>query len=147
MLDRTRTIEAAAAGNGASLIVFSATYVLRYPSWIRRLHPVSDAPLGTLQHIAREGFCWVLASDFPDEWPNGGYSVVIAPGGKIVAGPLRREVGIRCADIDTAAVAAARRTLHVVGHYARHDVFKLHVNDRVPVPAEAGGAPKGEGSL
>ena len=50
------------------------------------------------------------------------------PGGKIVAGPLRREAGILYADIDLDAVAAARRRIDVAGHYARPDVFRLHVN-------------------
>ncbi len=48
--------------------------------------------------------------------------------GKIVAGPLRREAGILYADIDLDAVAAARRRIDVAGHYARPDVFRLHVN-------------------
>ena len=60
-------------------------------------------------------------------------------GGRIVAGPLRKDVGILFADIDTAAVGAARRSLDVVGHYARPDVFRLLVNDRVQSPAEFGG--------
>lgn len=79
-----------------------------------------------MQHIAREGRCWVVGcgsvleardvpADFPgraqlfpqdDEWINDGDSVVVAPGGKIVAGPMRREKGILYADVDRGAVAA-----------------------------------------
>lgn len=106
-----------------------------------------DGWLSTLRHIALEGRCWVLGSgtvlrgrdvpeDFPgraqlfpdpDEWINPGDSVVIDPQGQIVAGPLRREEGIVYAEIDTARVAPARRALDVSGHYARPDIFELHV--------------------
>ena len=39
---------------------------------------------------------------YPDaeEWVNPGDSAVVAPGGKIVAGPLRNEFGVLYADID-----------------------------------------------
>jgi nitrilase len=112
--------------------------------------------LGTLQHIAREGRCWVLGSGTllrgsdipadlpgrsvlypdPDEWVNPGDSVVIAPGGGIVAGPLHREEGILFAEIDRGRVGAARRALDVVGHYARPDIFRLHVDTQPQTPLE-----------
>ncbi|MFZ3152607.1 carbon-nitrogen hydrolase family protein [Pseudomonas sp.] len=101
----------------------------------------------TLRHIALEGRCWVLGSgtllrgsdipeDFPgreqlfadpDEWINGGDSLVVDPTGRLVAGPLHREEGILYAEIDVARVAPARRTLDVSGHYARADIFELQV--------------------
>jgi nitrilase len=110
--------------------------------------------VGTPQHIAREGCCWVLgsgcvlkASDFssdfpnrttlypdPEEWVNPGDSVVIAPGGTIVAGPMRREVGILYAEIDVERCGTARRSLDVVGHYARPDIFQLRVNTQPLAP-------------
>ncbi|TIT25071.1 MAG: carbon-nitrogen hydrolase family protein, partial [Mesorhizobium sp.] len=115
-----------------------------------------DGWIGTLQHIAREGGCWVIGAgnvlrvkdlprDFPDrdrlypdadEWINQGDSVVIAPGGKIVAGPLRKETGILHADIDLKAAIAARRSLDVAGHYSRPDIFTLQVNAKSQRPAE-----------
>ncbi|HUL30412.1 MAG TPA: carbon-nitrogen hydrolase family protein, partial [Thermodesulfobacteriota bacterium] len=55
-------------------------------------------------------------------------SVVIKPGGKIVSGPMRNDEGILYGEIDSASVAASRRTLDVAGHYARPDIFQLHVN-------------------
>jgi nitrilase len=72
---------------------------------------------------------------FPDanEWVNDGDPVTVAPGGKIIAGPMRREKGLLFADVDRAAVAPARRVLDVSGHYARADVFQLHVR-RAPMP-------------
>jgi len=115
-----------------------------------------DGWLGTLQHIAREGCCWVVgsgnafkASDMPDnmpgkaeiypdqdEWVNPGDSVVIAPGGEIMAGPMRNETGVLYADVDSHRVGIARRSLDVVGHYARPDIFTLHVNTQTQTPVE-----------
>lgn len=113
-----------------------------------------DGWLGSLQHVAREGRCWVVGcgnlirgSDFPedfpgkedlypdpDEWVNPGDSVVIAPGGEIVAGPLRKQAGILFHDIDPGVTARAKRTLDVAGHYARPDVFSLHINRNEQLP-------------
>lgn len=75
---------------------------------------------------------------YPDgeEWINPGDSVVIAPGGEIVAGPLRREQEILFAELDPERVGIARRSLDVVGHYARPDIFQLHVNTRPQSPVE-----------
>jgi nitrilase len=115
-----------------------------------------DGWIGTLRHIAREGRCWVIGcghflrvSDIPDDFPekralypdageciNPGDSVVIAPGGAIVAGPLRGEEGILYADVDLERIASARRSFDVVGHYARPDVFQLHVNSTALTPVE-----------
>ena len=112
--------------------------------------------ISTLRHIAREGGCWVLGSGFAlrgsdipesfpgkaqlypdgDEWINPGDSVVIAPGGKIVAGPLHKEHAILYADVDLGRIAAAKRTLDTTGHYARPDIFQLNVNRRPLVPVE-----------
>ena len=107
-----------------------------------------DTWVSSMRHIAKEGACWVLgsgsairASDIPDnfpgkatlypdpdEWVNVGDSVVVAPGGELVAGPMHKEQGILYADIDVNKSSAAHRKLDVAGHYARPDIFKLHVN-------------------
>ena len=104
--------------------------------------------ISSLQHIAREGCCWVVgcgnllkASDFPDdlpekdnlypdaeEWVNPGDSLVIAPSGEIVAGPMRQEAGVLYCDIDTDSVGIAKRAFDVAGHYSRPDIFQLNVN-------------------
>ena len=77
------------------------------------------------------------AGDFPgratlfpdeDEWINPGDSVVVAPGGEMVAGPLHEEQGLLFADIEPSRAAAARRTLDVTGHYSRPDIFQLTVD-------------------
>jgi nitrilase len=110
--------------------------------------------IGSMQHIAREGRCWVVNSgvawhysdlpeDFPDknqlypdaeEWINDGDSLVVAPGGKIIAGPKHQEHGILFAEIDLQEVASARRDLDVAGHYSRPDIFTLHINKQPQSP-------------
>jgi nitrilase len=129
--------------------------------YIAPTYDCGDGWVGTLQHIAREGRCWVvgagvalkatdLPEDFPEkarlypdpgEWVNKGDSVVIRPGGKVVAGPLRAEQGILYADLEPGEAGAARRTLDVAGHYARPDVFQLRV-DRRPLKAVEFVAPR-----
>src|SRR6056297_366249 len=113
-----------------------------------------DTWLATMQHIAREGGCWVVgcatsleARDvpetlpyrddlFPDaeEWVNAGDAVVYKPFGGLHAGPMRKEKGLLVADIDVEAAAASRRKFDVSGHYARPDVFTLQVNRAKQTP-------------
>jgi nitrilase len=69
-------------------------------------------------------------------WINAGDSLIVAPGGKIVAGPLHEAHGLLVADIDLGRVGAARRSLDVVGHYARPDLFRLQVDTRPHPPVE-----------
>ncbi len=124
--------------------------------YIAPTYDSGDAWVGTLQHIAREGRCWVIGcgnimkgsdipDDFPeksevypdnDEWVNVGDSVVIAPGGDIVAGPMRKEEGILYCDIDCKLVGKAKRTLDVAGHYSRPDIFELLVNIKPQTPVK-----------
>jgi nitrilase len=110
-----------------------------------------------MRHIAREGVCHVIGvapaarfSDVPDtvpdrdrlwrgadphgDWMLDGYSVIVDPGGKVLAGPLVREEGILYADLDLDAARARHRLFDPVGHYNRPDVFRLVVDDR-PKPA------------
>lgn len=113
-----------------------------------------DGWIGTLQHIAREGGCWVIGAgvalrnrdlpdDFPqrarlypveEDWINPGDSVVIAPGGELLAGPLHQQQAVLYADVDPTRAASARRTFDVAGHYARPDVFTLQVDRRKQSP-------------
>lgn len=122
--------------------------------YIAPTYDSGDGWISTMRHIALEGRCWVLGSGTilrgsdipdtfpgraqifpdPDEWINEGDSVVIDPQGKLVAGPMRREAGILYAEIEVARVAPARRTLDVSGHYARPDIFQLHVHNPPATP-------------
>jgi nitrilase len=106
-----------------------------------------------MRHIAKEGRCWILSSataikgsDVPldclgrdrffddDTWVNDGDAVVVAPKGKVVAGPLSKQSDILYAEIDVSASRAARKDIDVSGHYYRPDIFKLEV-DRRPLPS------------
>jgi nitrilase len=113
-----------------------------------------DTWLSTMRHIAAEGRCWVIGSgcslrggdvpaEFPhraelypdpEEWLNPGDSVVVAPGGRVVAGPLHEEHGILYADIEPGMAAPEHRTLDVAGHYARNDIFRLSVDRTEQTP-------------
>jgi nitrilase len=113
----------------------------------------------TMRHIAAEGRCWVIGSGCsmhtrdvpesfpdrdhvftdPDAWLNDGDSVVVAPGGTIVAGPLHREHGMLLAEIDAHRAPGAHRTLDVAGHYGRPDVFHLTVDRSPRNPVSYGG--------
>ena len=114
--------------------------------------------IASAQHIAREGGCWLLGAGcvlqgrdlprdlpgraqlFPDdeEWINGGDSLVVAPGGRIVAGPLHNARGMLYAEVDLERVGIARRSLDVAGHYARPDLFTLLVQRRPQQPVREG---------
>jgi len=122
--------------------------------YIAPTYDSGDDWIGTLQHIAREGCCWVVGcgnlmkgkdipEDFPgkeslypdaNEWVNPGDSIVIAPGGGIVAGPMREEAGILYCEVDKEKVAIAKRALDVCGHYSRPDIFQLHVDTQPQSP-------------
>jgi nitrilase len=115
-----------------------------------------DGWVATMQHVAREGRCYVVGvnpclhadqipADFPHrdrlwtddrnkDWVEPGNSVIVDPSGEIVAGPARQEETILYAEFDPAAVRAARRLFDPTGHYHRPDIFQLHVDTR-PRPA------------
>jgi len=116
--------------------------------YIAPTYDSGDAWIGTMQHIAREGKCWVLScgvalerkdlpKDFPnidelypadEDWINPGDSLVVSPSGEIVSGPLSKEKGYIILDIDVELAASSKRALDVAGHYSRPDVFKLEVD-------------------
>jgi nitrilase len=109
-----------------------------------------DGWIASMRHIALEGRCWVLgagcsiqAKDVPEDlpghdllypdpdvWLNVGDSVIVAPDGELVAGPLRKEHGVLRATIDPSRATAAHYTLDAAGHYHRPDVFSLQIDRR-----------------
>jgi nitrilase len=109
----------------------------------------------SMRHIAREARAWVVSgaaclqardipADFPgraalypdeDEWLISGDAVVVDPMGAIIVGPAHRERAIVYAECDPARVAVARRSLDVVGHYNRPDLFRLEVDRTARRPA------------
>ena len=110
-----------------------------------------DTWIATMQHIALEGRCFVLScnqfarrSDYPASYatPFGdepetivsrGGSCIISPLGQILAGPNYTEECILTAELDMDDIARGKYDFDVVGHYARPDVFRLHVNEQ-PTP-------------
>jgi len=106
-----------------------------------------DTWQSTMKHIACEGRCFVLGcnqfvtknmyptdleaieelADQPDIMCRGG-SVIVAPSGEVLAGPLWDQEGILYADLDLEEVTRAKIDFDVVGHYARPDIFQLNVN-------------------
>jgi len=134
----------------------SALYAQGVQIYIAPTYDGGERWLASMQHIAREGGCWVVGCGCAlqgrdladgllaeaglyadaDEWINGGDSVIVAPGGKIVAGPLHESFGVLAADIDLERVGLAQRSLDVCGHYARPDIFRLQVNTRRCAPVE-----------
>jgi nitrilase len=131
-----------------------ALYAQGVEIYVAPTYDSGERCIATMQHIAREGGCWVLASgcafqgrdispampakarlyEDPDEWINPGDSLVVAPGGRIVAGPLHEAFGLLYAEIDLERVGMARRNLDVAGHYARPDLFQLQVDRRPQRP-------------
>ena len=101
----------------------------------------------TMRHIALEGRCFVLSAcqfvrraDLPPGYPTGrfpaeqevlirGGSCVVGPLGQLLAGPVYGEECVLTAELDRADLARAKFDFDVVGHYARPDVFTLHVNE------------------
>jgi nitrilase len=130
-------------------MVAEGVEILVAPTW-----DCGERWIASMRHIARECGCWVVgagcvlqgrdlprdlpgrASLFPDddEWIHGGDSAVVAPGGRIVAGPLHEERGMLYAEVDLDRVGIARRSLDVAGHGARPDLFTLHVDRRAQRP-------------
>ncbi|MEZ4415228.1 MAG: carbon-nitrogen hydrolase family protein [Gemmatimonadota bacterium] len=121
------------------------------------LAPTADARdrwQATMRHIAVEGRCFVLGcnqfvtrSHYPAGDPEieaelsgrpellcPGGSVIVSPHGEVLAGPLLGEAGILTAELDMAEVGRAKFDFDVVGHYARPDVFQLHVDERPRLP-------------
>jgi nitrilase len=111
-----------------------------------------DTWLSTMQHVALEGRCFVLTAcqylrrrdcpadyaavhgDDPDTVILRGGSAIIDPLGQVLAGPLYNQCGILTAEIDLAEISRAKYDFDVVGHYARPDIFQLHVNEQATRP-------------
>ena len=111
-----------------------------------------DTWIPTMQHVALEGRCFVLTAcqhlrrgdcppdyaavqgDDPETVIMRGGSAIISPLGKVLAGPVFNEDAILVTEIDLADIWRGKYAFDVVGHYARPDVFRLHVNERPSPP-------------
>ena len=111
-----------------------------------------DTWVPTMQHVALEGRCFVLSAcqflrrcDCPDDYDaiqgndpklvlmRGG-SCIISPLGRVLAGPDFQGATILTADIDRSEITRGKFDFDVTGHYARPDIFRLHVNEREMTP-------------
>src|SRR5262245_15433693 len=119
-----------------------AMYAQGVDLWLAPTFAVGDAWVATMRHLARENRMFVVGvnpvchadwirADFPNRdrlvpepwleqnagWVEAGNSIVVAPTGAVLAGPVReREETIIC-DLDLGEVAASRRIFDPVGHY------------------------------
>ncbi len=105
-----------------------------------------DSHHATMRHIAQEGRCFVLAAnqvmrvaDFPSGHPQPfgeepdlvvcrGGSAIIGPLGQVMAGPVYDTEALLVADLDLDDLPRAKYDFDVTGHYARPDIFQLHVD-------------------
>ena len=111
-----------------------------------------DSWLAFMRHIAVEGRCFVLScnqfnrrrdfpadyrtrfGDDPDVVVTRGGSCIVDPFGKVLAGPETEGEAILVAEVDRAQIVRGKFDLDVVGHYARPDIFQLHVDERPKQP-------------
>ncbi len=111
-----------------------------------------DSWLASMRHIAIEGRCFVLSCnqysrrrDYPTDYrstfgddPNAvvtrGGSCIVDPFGNLLAGPNLEGEAILTAEIDRAQIIRGKFDLDVAGHYARPDIFELHVDERPKQP-------------
>lgn len=109
--------------------------------------PTADAReewIASMQHIALEGRCFVLAcnqyitkSMIPEsyqKWLNAeeenfcrGGSVIVSPLGKIIAGPLYDKTDALIAEINLDEIIEAKLDFDVNGHYGRPDIFDFKI--------------------
>lgn len=105
-----------------------------------------DSWFATMRHIAIEGRCFVLtcnqfvrAKDYPDDLSlsedpediiSRGGSCIIDPFGNFIVEPFFEGEAVLCANLDMNEIARGKYDFDVVGHYARPDIFQLHVNEQ-----------------
>jgi nitrilase len=128
-----------AYAQGASIYV--AVTMDDSPSWLAMMQAIAAEArifvISVCQHFSRDQFPEEPAlSGFKpgDDSLVSGNSVIVAPGGEIIAGPLKGEETILTADLNMGQVVEQKHSLDVTGHYARPDVFRLTVNTRPNLP-------------
>ncbi|WP_321940111.1 nitrilase-related carbon-nitrogen hydrolase [Paraburkholderia sp. J8-2] len=108
--------------------------------------------VSSMQHIAMEGRCFVLSacqhlrrSDAPENYAavqgnnpdtllmRGG-SCIVGPLGEVLAGPVLDEDALLVHELDLGDLARGKYDFDVTGHYARPDIFRLHVNEAATPP-------------
>jgi nitrilase len=112
-------------------------HVAAWPT-VHEMHQVAS------RHYAFEGRCFVLAAgslmktsalpkdlevhpEHKGEWALRGGSMIVAPDGKVLAGPVFERAEILSAELDLSQVREESMTLDVSGHYSRADAFEYRV--------------------
>lgn len=107
----------------------------------------------TMRHIALEGRCFVLGcnqyfekSMYPDKYRSfvgnepeiicRGGSIIVAPSGKVIAGPLFDQAGALQAEIDLDDIILSKLDFDPVGHYSRDDIFEFNVLNQPSIKKE-----------
>jgi aliphatic nitrilase len=100
----------------------------------------------TLRHHALESGCFVVNATgwlteeqitriAPDPsmqkaLRGGSFTAIISPEGKHLAAPLTEGEGLLMADLDMSLIIKRKRMMDSVGHYARHDLLRVTLDDR-----------------
>jgi nitrilase len=122
----------------------AAMYAKGVDIWCAPTVDARDTWQTLVRHIAFEGRCFVLAAapfmrrdavpadlrpagDSGEPLIDGG-SVIVSPLGEVLAGPLRGTEGILTATLDLDDRVRGLFDFDPSGHYARPDVFTLHVD-------------------
>ena len=121
--------------------------------WLAPTLARGDGWVASMRHLARENRMYVVGvnpvlhldqvpADFPGRdrlvpaayledngpWLEPGNSVVVAPDGTVLAGPVREREETLVVDLDLGTIGAQRRHIDPTGHYNRPDVFRLVVD-------------------
>jgi len=121
--------------------------------WLAPTLAQGDGWIATMQHLARENRMYVIGvnpvlhvdqipADFPNReqlipdgflngrgpWVEPGNTVIVAPNGAPLAGPVRQREETLIEDLDLQKVASQRRYMDPTGHYNRPDIFHLQVD-------------------
>jgi nitrilase len=121
--------------------------------WLAPTLARGDGWVASMRHLARENRMYVVGvnpvlhldqvpADFPGRdrlvpaayledngpWLEPGNTVVVAPDGTVLAGPVREREETLVVDLDLGTIGAQRRHIDPTGHYNRPDVFRLVVD-------------------
>ncbi|MGD8860811.1 MAG: carbon-nitrogen hydrolase family protein [Myxococcales bacterium] len=123
-------------------------HIANWPGGMSGINDIIDA---AVRHYAFEGQTFVInvtsvlteeaIGGLDDELaanlsPGGGYSSIVSPRGKLLAGPLEDAEGILYADLDFAEIDRVKSIVDGAGHYARPDVVTLNLERKKRRPLQ-----------